>query len=227
MLAFGEAHGRFAEDLADFGFGARLPAVAAPALVALGNQAGPGGKVVLVAEGAQVGTDFPGELHPAQRTDAGQKRGIASAAQREQLAVEVGDLRSIVPHHLDFLSGLGLLDGPLGVEPLEERGDLGVAGGHLLLVEAIGFQRLAQGKEMMFLPVALQTGEHFGLFLFQDLLFAQGGEHRRVALAREDGFDDPQTADPVDLWRKTWCRRTFIKSRARCLCATWAPAMER
>ena len=191
--------------------------------------------MVLIGPGTQVGADFAGEFHPAQGADAGQQRGVAASRQGQEFAVQVGDLRRVVSHYFDFLPGLGRLRRALRVERAQERFDLRIARRDLRLVKTVGFERLAQREEVMLLPVALQAREHFGFFLVEHLRLAQRGEHRGVALAGEDGLDDAQPADPVELAQDVVEAhpfgfaqgRLFIRSSARCICRRCAPAIER
>ena len=107
--------------------------------------------------------------------------------------------RRVVSHQFDFLPRLGRLRLPIRVEGAQQRLDLRVARRDLRLVKAISFQGLAQGKEMVLLPVAFEALPHFLFLLLEHLRCAQRGEHGGVALPGEDGLDDPQSAHPVEL----------------------------
>ncbi len=155
-------------------------------------QTQPRSKVFGACELAHVGADFAQERQDGLDAHSFDDGEIDSELGKEVLAHRfVGDLVSLLVRRR--WGGLSLV-----FEGTYVPGDLLVAVGHELLVEAPGFEGLAQGKEMFLAPVAI---EGFGDLSFALLatIVAMAGEHLGVALARHDGVEDGHTGEPGDV----------------------------
>ncbi|MCY1371411.1 hypothetical protein D9M69_585510 [compost metagenome] len=83
-------------------------------------------------------------------------------------------------------------------KPLQALGNLLVAQFELCLIGVVHGQRLRQGKHMLGLVVAHQ-GALDGVSARLAAGVAQGGQLRRVALAGDNGPDDPHARGPGDV----------------------------
>lgn len=72
--------------------------------------------------------------------------------------------------------------------------ELVIAGGDLPLIMLPGLKTLAQGKEMLGSPVALEAAGD-GVSGSLDAMIFEGGQLERIALARQDGLEDGQSGD--------------------------------
>ena len=131
----------------------------------------------------------------------GQGRLDADAFHRSQIDAEL--FKEFLPHRL-----VGRIGPLLGArwsraysaiaQSVHFFGDLRVALGHLRLVKAPRFQRLAQREEMLLAPVTFQGFGDFGLALLAAVV-AQAGERLGVALSCDYGIEDRQAGKPGDV----------------------------
>jgi len=149
------------------------------------TQPHPGGEVLGAGELINVGAHF------AQEGKAGLDAHAFHGGQiNSELLAELLAHRFIV-RLVAFLAGYGCQSGSPIFQRVHPTCDLLIAIEHELLMEAPGFQRLAQGEKVFLAPVTSQGFRDFGLTLLATVV-AQAGERLGVALSGDDGIEDRQ-----------------------------------
>jgi len=148
---------------------------------------------------AQVRAGFPEQLHESKRGEAWKLGCIPPTSHGDQESMQIGDLRRIVPNGFDLQIRIGICGRFVLIDALEQRLNLLIACRRLALAKLVAFQRLSQGENVMFPPIAFEALDHLLPLAFEDHHIAQFAEGHGVALPAENGFDHPQAADAMNL----------------------------
>jgi hypothetical protein len=109
---------------------------------------------------------------------------------------------------------------------LEGGGDLLVALGDLVLAELIGRTRLPEFKEVVWVPGAFEAGEESFFFVAEDPGIAEFGQGAGGAFAGEDGVEEAQAADAVELAEDAVEVEVHLVARALHLLDVFGPLVD-
>jgi len=177
------------------GFGSSAEAFAARD-IASGGESQPGGEMLVGGPAGHVEADLGDELEGRLGIDA-LDGGEIDAADAEKMGADVeGGLILLAAASVGgFVKRLA---GAMILESGQVIFDVGVAGGDLLAVEVEKLEGLAESEEVFGSPIALE-GEGDGGLIVLAAVVPELGQAVRIALACQDGAQDPHAGDAGDI----------------------------